>query len=123
MLDRQRGWARIGAIILLTLALIYVGKLASLVMARQRALAVERDLQHQVAARETEVALLEAAATAAGSDAYVERWAREERLWVLEGDQPVAPIAATPTPAAGSGGPGTGDGFWERLKRWLGAGP
>lgn len=117
---RKKGWARIGAIVLLTLALIYLGKLAGLVLARQRAAAVETRLQVQLSALDAEVHAIETAATEAGSDAYAERWAREERQWVRDGDQPVAALPATPSSADDQGAEARSDGgLWAKIKRWF----
>jgi hypothetical protein len=66
---------------------------------------------------------LETAAAEAGSDAEVERWAREEREWAQEGDQVFEPVSASqatamapsPTEEAGAGD----DGIFARVRRWL----
>jgi hypothetical protein len=76
-----------------------------------------------VAELEAQVVALETAAADAGSDAAVERWAREERNWALERDRVFAPVpageatAASPPPAASTAG--DEDGLIERVRRWL----
>ena len=65
----------------------------------------------RVAALETEAAAIQTETAFAGSDAYVERWAREDQHMVRPGDQPVQVALATPsTPAAGFTGAGRGVG-------------
>ena len=120
---RTRGLIRIGAVVAFTLALVYVVHLGGLVMATQHAARAEARLGAENVALRQSVEALETAAVEAGSDAYVERWAREDRKWALPGDRPVAPVEATPPATGGDAPSGDGSGdAWGRLRRWLGGG-
>jgi cell division protein FtsB len=120
---RNKSLARIAAVVVLSLALVYAVQLAGLVMANQRAARAEAQLKAEVEALAASVAAIETSTAQTAGDDYVERWAREERKWVRPGDRPVAPVVATPapTPIAPSPAP-DGGGPIERLMRWLGGG-
>ncbi len=118
---RQKVLIRVGAVVLLTLTLIYLAKLTGLVVATQRAAQDAAHLEAEVAALETSVESLETATVYSSSDAYVERWARDERKWARQGDHPVAPVPATST-ASVEAQPeeSTGESPWDRFLHWLG---
>lgn len=119
---RRRGWVRIGAVVAVTLLVVYSVRLAGQMVDTRRASQAEHQLATDVSELESEVVALETAAADAGSDTAVERWAREEQDWALEGDQVFAPVPAsqatamapTPTPS-----PGADDGIMARVRRWL----
>jgi cell division protein FtsB len=111
--------ARIAAVVVLTIALVYCLKLAGLALATRQARRTEAAQQAEVARLATQVAALESATRNAASDGYVERWAREERKWAQAGDHVLVPVAATPvaTPA-GPAPPGAEDPL-DRFWSWL----
>jgi cell division protein FtsB len=117
---RRRGWARVAAVAVLTLGAVYAFQLASLALATRQARRIEAAERAQVAQLATQVAALETATHDAGTDAYVERWARENRKWARPGDHVLAPVAATPvltpTPVAV---PPAGESPLDRFWRWL----
>jgi cell division protein FtsB len=86
---------------------------------------LERDavaLQTETAALETQQAELQADLAAAGSDAQVEEWARDQARMVRDGEVLVVPLPAegfvtpTPQPAPSRGElPGSWDVWWALL--------
>jgi cell division protein FtsB len=116
---RQRALIRVAAVVLLTLALVYVAKLAGLSLDTHRAQDAEAKLSAEVTQMATSVEALETAVIEAESDEFVEDWAREDREWVREGDQPIDPQEV---PVGTTGAAGTTEderSAWERLKAWI----
>lgn len=119
----SRGASRVIAIVILSVLAMYAVRLTGRMYELQRASESEQRLQAEVKALESEVIALETAQAGAGSDAFTERWAREERGWSREGDRPLQIVEATSTPAPAPGdAPSADDGFFDRIRRWL-AGP
>lgn len=122
-----RGARRVAGIAACVLVVLVGLRLAGLYDATRRAAGTEAQLAGEVDALATEVAGLRTQEAVVATDAFVERWAREERGWVRAGDHPfaVAVVTAAPTvtPAATPAAPGA----LARLRRWLrgepGAGP
>jgi hypothetical protein len=119
MESRRKGVVRVAAVVVLTLALAYLVGLTRLLLAAQRAAEAEARMGADVAALETTVAALETRAATDGSDAAVERWAREERHWTRDGDRPIAPLPAATATATPDGSPDAPAGPLDRLMRWL----
>jgi hypothetical protein len=116
--QQTKGLARVAAIVVLTMAAVFVFRLAGLALATRQARRVEALQRAEVAAYATQVAALETATFNGRTDAYAERWARESRQWARAGDHVLAPVMASPTPEptpAQSSGPGP----LERLWQWL----
>ncbi|MFQ5459554.1 MAG: hypothetical protein ACE5EL_02055 [Anaerolineae bacterium] len=120
---QHRGIRRVAAVVVVTLAGVYAVNLAQLVMANRPAEAVEATLATEVAGERETVAAIETETALAGTDAYIERAIRDERHWAQPGDRVIVPISLTATPAATTtdGDNGDDDGFWQRLRRRLGA--
>jgi hypothetical protein len=119
MESRRRALTQIVAVVVLTLALVYMAKLVSLGIAGQRARTAETHLSSEVEELRSSADALETAVVDAESDEFVERWAREDRKWVREGDHPVAPVPVTDTTRSADQTPSEDEGAWERFKRWL----
>lgn len=121
---RKKGWARVGAVVILTLALIYVVRLTGLMLTARQAAQVESGLAAEVSTLHQEIHALATLSTTAGSPAYVEQWARDNRHLIKPGDHPVEPVAggSTSGPGAPAGKAPAGEGWWERFTRWLGGG-
>lgn len=120
--EKRRGWARAVAVVLVTLATVYVLRLADLAIATRRANEAEARLSAEVTAMAAESAALQTAAAGAQSDAAVESWAREERGWAREGDRVLVVVAptATPDPSADASTPaGAGENVLQRFLAWL----
>jgi cell division protein FtsB len=119
---RRQGWARIVAVVILTLAVLYILRLTGLILTTRRAEQIESGISSEVAALQQDVQALQTVSTTMGSDAYVEQWARDKQHMVRPGDHPVVPVAAPIAPGA-PGNPvsrgGNNPGWWERFKRWL----
>jgi hypothetical protein len=62
-------------------------------------LIIEANQAAEVSQMTTQVAALETATHDAGSDTYVEQWARRDKKWARPDDHVLAPVAATPAPA------------------------
>lgn len=122
MESRKRPYVRIGAVVVLTVSMVYLAKLGGLSMATHRAREVEQDLSTDVAELQSSVDALGTSVHDAESDSQVEHWAREDRKWVREGDQAIVPVPATSASGAATPTPSSEDGAWERFRRWLGGG-
>jgi hypothetical protein len=116
---RRQALARILGVVVVTLAAVYALRLAGLAIATREARQAEAALAAEVASQATQVAAIEAATHHAGSDAGVERWAREVKHWARPGDRVLAPVAASPSPRPPPPTPAD-DTPLERLWRWLG---
>jgi cell division protein FtsB len=116
--SQRRGLARIGAVVVLTLATVYVFQLAGLAWATRQARRSEAQLRAEVAQEATQIAALEAAARDAGSEAFVERYARDTLKMARPGDQVLVPVTAAP-PAGPTPTPPPPDGPLEQLWRWI----
>ena len=111
------GARRVVVLAVLALLSVYTVRLPRQFAVSQSAEAKRLSLAARVAALETETAAIQTETAFAGSDAYVERWAREDQHMVRPGDQPVQVALATPsTPAAGTP---EEPGLFERLWGWL----
>jgi hypothetical protein len=115
---QRRGLARVAAVVVITVAAVYLFQLAGLALATRQARLVAASQWAQVAALATQAAALETAAANASSDADVERWARE-RQWARPGDHVLAPGVSTAVPALPTPAPTPGDSSLDRLWRWL----
>ena len=116
----SKGASRIVAVIVLSVLAVYAVRLTGRVLELERASLAEQRLEAEVGALEAEVEALETAAVSAGDDAFTERWAREERGWLREGDQPLSIVEATPTPpTAPVAEPANESDLLSRLKRWF----
>ncbi|RIL12784.1 hypothetical protein DCC79_00250 [bacterium] len=104
------------AVVVLTLAGVYVVRLASLAWSvRQSAVTADR-LATDVAALHAEVDAVETARADAAGNAAAERWARDHG-WARPGDRVIVGVAATPTPSpAPSPSPPS---RWDALGAWL----
>ena len=112
-----RALTRLVGVVLLTLLGLYVARVAGLVVTLQRAAIAEAGLAEEVDALRTEVASLETAAVEAGSDAYVERWAREERTMSRPGDRTIEVVETqADTPPADE----PADSWLRRLRQLFG---
>lgn len=116
--DRRKAWARVAIVVLFTVAALFAARMIDVALATRRAERDERQLAAEVERLQREVSALQTAAVEARTDAGVERWAREERGWGREGDNPIvvavtpfAPVAAAPTT--------TSEGPWSRFRRWI----
>lgn len=111
------GARRVVVLAVLALLSVYTVRLARQYAVSQSAEAKRLSLAARVAALETETAAIQTETAFAGSDAYVERWAREDQHMVRPGDQPVQVALATPSaPAAGTP---EEPGLLERLWGWF----
>lgn len=111
------GARRVVSLAVLALLSVYTVRLARQFAVAQRAEADRARLAASVGAIETEIAALQTETAFAHSDAYVERWAREDQRWVRAGDQPVKVVPATPGPAAAA--TPAAPGVLDRLLDWL----
>ena len=117
---RRRGLARVGAVAVLTVGVVFVFMLANLALATRQARRAEAEFDAENRREATQVAAVQTATYHAASDEYAAEWARAHKKWALPGDHvvvPVAPTAAaspTPTPAAAEGGSPL-----DRMWRWL----
>ncbi len=119
----SKGLSRLIAVVALSVLAVYAVRLTGRGLELQRATLSEQRLGAEVGMLEAEVVALETAAAGAGNDAFTERWAREERGWIQEGDQPLLLVEATPTPPSlePDGAADADEGFFGRLRRWLSA--
>ncbi|MEO8084999.1 MAG: septum formation initiator family protein [Ardenticatenales bacterium] len=111
------GTRRVAALAILTLLSIYTVRLARQFAVAQRAEVDRARLAARNGALQTETTAIETETAFANSDAYVERWAREDKRWVRPGDQPVQVVQATPGAAAAP--TAAPPGLFERLWGWL----
>lgn len=111
------GARRVVILAVLALLSVYTVRLARQYAGAQSAEAKRQGLAARVAALETETAAIQTETAFAGSDAYTERWAREDQHMVRPGDQPVQVTLATPS-AASAATPET-PGLLDRVWRWL----
>lgn len=115
----RRGAARVAAVIVFTLGAVYLFQLGSLALATRQARRLESAQQAEVAQLATQVAALETASQDAQSDAFVEKWARENKKWAQASDHVLAPVPPTSSPAAATMAPPPVDSPLDRLWRWL----
>jgi hypothetical protein len=111
---------RVGAVVLLTMALAYVVSLANLALANQQALEAEAQVKADVVGLDSSIKSLETATVNAGTQGAVEAWARDQRKWAREGDHVIVAVPATPTPmAADREQQPAAPRPWDRLRQWL----
>jgi len=115
----RRGARRIAGIVAAVLVAVVGFKLVGLYDATRRAASTEAQLSAEIDALGTEIAGLRTQEAVVGTDAYVERWAREERGWIREGDHPFAVAVVTAAPTATAAATPSADGPLDRLGRWL----
>lgn len=115
----RRGPARILGVIVAVVALLFAARLAGLYQVTRMASRSEAQLAGEIEGLGTEVAALQTQQAVAGTDGYVERWAREERGWVQDGDQPFAVAVVTALPTATPTATPPPPGVVDRLRRWL----
>lgn len=115
----RRGPRRVAGIVAAMLVAFVGYRLAGLYDATRRAAGTEAQLADEIDALGTEVAGLRAQEAVVATDAYVERWAREERGWVREGDHPFAVAVVTAAPTATAAAPPPSSSALDRLRRWL----
>lgn len=115
----RRGPARIAGVAAMVLVALFAFRLAGLYDATRRAARSEAQLAAELEGLSTEIAGLETQQAVAATDAYVERWAREERGWVREGDQPFAVAVVTALPSPTATATPAPPGVIDRLRHWL----
>lgn len=115
----RRGSARVVGVVAAVVVVLFAARLAGLYQATRLAARSEAQLAGEVAALGTEVGALQTQQAVAGTDAYVERWAREERGWVRDGDQPFAVAVVTALPSPTPTAPAPPPGMVDRLRGWL----
>jgi cell division protein FtsB len=113
----QRALPRLLGVVLLALLGLYGARVAGLVVTLQRAAIAEAGLSDEVDALRTEVAGLETAAADAQSDAFVERWAREERTMSRSGDRTIVVVETEPETAVPTA---PNEGLLRRLRSLFG---
>ena len=116
---RRRAWARVAAVALMTLAAVFLVRLADVWLATERAERSEEELRVEVESLRSEVRVLETAVADVQSDEGVERWAREERGFGREGDHTLGVSATVGTTGSVAAAPSSGDSPLVRLRRWL----
>ena len=115
----KTGWTRVGAVVLLTLGLIYVVKLTDLGLETHRATQASQRMEAEVGVLERQVEALETAAVEARSDAYVETVARDTLKMAREGDQPFVTVNALTSPEAAPPAQVEEPSVWQRFLRWM----
>jgi cell division protein FtsB len=115
----KTGWTRVGAVVLLTLGLIYVVKLTDLGLETHSATLASQRMEAEVAVLELQVEAMETAAVDAKTDAYVEMVARDTLKMVREGDQPFVTVNALTSPEAAPPAQVEEPSVWQRFLRWM----
>ena len=115
---RRKAWARVTVVVLFTVAALFAIRMIDVAMATRSAERDERRLAAEIERLQREVWALQTAASEAATDAGVERWAREERGWGRQGDNPVV-VAVTPAAPAAADPTTDAEGAWSRVRRWI----
>lgn len=116
--DRRKAWARVVVVVLFTVAALFAIRMIDVAVATRSAERDERRLAAEVERLQREVWALQTAAAEAATDAGVERWAREERGWGRQGDNPVV-VAVTPAAPVAASPATNAEGAWSRVRRWI----
>ena len=115
----SQDWTKIAVVIGLTLGLVYIVKLSDLVLENHWAGQSAARVEAEVGLLRDQVEALETAAVDAESDAYVERWAREDRKMVRPGDQAVAIVPAEASAEVAPETMRSEPTAWQRFVNWL----
>jgi cell division protein FtsB len=113
-------WRRVAWVVGLTLAAVYVARLANLALEVRTAQQQQAQMAREVDRLRAQVEALSTAAAEAQTDAYVERVARESLDMARPGDTVFVPVPApSPSPAAPPPAPPPDLSVWDRVLGWL----
>jgi cell division protein FtsB len=116
---QKTGWTRVGAVVLLTLGLIYVVKLSDLAIELLKAKQAAEHLETEVGVLGQQVEALETAAVDANSVAYTESFARDNIKLTRPGDQPFVTVKADEMPEPAPAEAIVEPSVWQRFLHWM----